>query len=318
MEKHYSKISTTILEKLKVAFLKQLDLMHTNAKLNKSEKVKLSNIICSIVDELIDPNDSYNIKDIYNKYTESDFDQKIAEETQIFKNMISNGLGVDLGDDFEMTSPEEVMAKIFNKMKQEAKQDPELKSKKAVRKKSARTIAKEKRLQDEAIEISQSIKDVYRKLVISLHPDKEFDPAEHERKTLLMQRVNEAYNNNDLLKLLELQLEVEQIDQTLINAMSLDRLKTYNKILREQLNSIRDEIDAVQVGFRMRFNYSPGAWLNISSLLKELQCDIDEMRNEIASLTDDLVRCSEAKDLKIWLKGYKNPPRPAFDDVFWV
>lgn len=305
------------MQSLKASLVKLLDHMHTNEKLNKTEKEKVTNIICSMIDDLVDPDDTNNLKDIYNKYTESDFDQEMDEEVQVFKNIVADRFGVDLGDDFKMDSPEEVMAKLLNKMKQKASQEDEIKHQKTTRRKSAKAIEKEKKLNEEALEISQSIKDVYRKLVIFLHPDKEQDPIERERKTILTQRVNDAYTNKDLLKLLELQLEIEQIDQTSINTINSERLKTYNKILREQLNSIRQEIDAVHVGFRMRFNFPPGARLNSTTLLKDLQCDIDELRSEVNSLADELLCFKELKALKLWLKGYK-PPKPTFDDLVWV
>ena len=54
-----------------------------------------------------------------------------------------------------------------------------------------------------ALEASQSVRDVYRKLVSALHPDREADGAERERKTALMQRANQAYERNDLLELLD-------------------------------------------------------------------------------------------------------------------
>jgi hypothetical protein len=305
------------MRQLKSNFVKLLDQMHTSGRLTKPEKAKVSGIICSMIDDLIDPNDQNDLKEIYNKYTESDFDQEIEDETQIFKDIISSKFGVDLGDDFKMDSPEEVMAKLFSKMKQKVAQD-EVKPKKNTRKPSARAIEKEKKLNQEAMEISQSIKDVYRKLVIFLHPDKEPDPVERERKTILTQRVNDAYTNRDLLKLLELQLEIEQIDQTSINSISFERLKTYNKILREQLNSIKQEVDGVQVGFRMRFDFPPGARLSPSTLISGLRCDINDLKNDITCLANDLECFKELKALKLWLKGYKNPPRSTFDDFVWV
>lgn len=45
-----------------------------------------------------------------------------------------------------------------------------------------------------------------------------------------MQRVNIAYDNRNLLALSELQLEVEQIDQSMISTISDDRLKHYLKL----------------------------------------------------------------------------------------
>jgi curved DNA-binding protein CbpA len=42
------------------------------------------------------------------------------------------------------------------------------------------------------------VREVFRKLASELHPDRETDPAEHARKTELMQRVNQAYKAGDL------------------------------------------------------------------------------------------------------------------------
>lgn len=69
------------------------------------------------------------------------------------------------------------------------------------------------------------MRDIFRKLASALHPDRETDPAEHGRKTALMQRANVAYAANDLLGLLELQLEVDQIDQTGLDNLGDDRIK---------------------------------------------------------------------------------------------
>ena len=63
-----------------------------------------------------------------------------------------------------------------------------------------------------AQQAGQSVRVIFRKLASALHPDREPDPAERQRKTLLMQQANPAYDRNDLLTLLSMQLDLEQID----------------------------------------------------------------------------------------------------------
>lgn len=63
-------------------------------------------------------------------------------------------------------------------------------------------------------QVSKSAKESYRKLVSELHPDREFDKTEKERKTELMQRVNAANVENDLSKLLRLEQEVFRYEPT--------------------------------------------------------------------------------------------------------
>src|SRR5690606_20305824 len=85
-----------------------------------------------------------------------------------------------------------------------------------------------------AREASVSVREVYRKLVSALHPDREIDAAERKRKTRLMQRANQAYERNDLLELLALQIETEQIDAAALASVPEERLKHYNQVLLDQ------------------------------------------------------------------------------------
>ncbi|RYZ11082.1 MAG: J domain-containing protein, partial [Comamonadaceae bacterium] len=79
----------------------------------------------------------------------------------------------------------------------------------AARRRSAAAARRRKQAQQE---VSQSLRDVYRRLASVLHPDREQDPQQRERKTALMQQANQAYADDNLLALLELQLQAEQID----------------------------------------------------------------------------------------------------------
>jgi hypothetical protein len=92
-----------------------------------------------------------------------------------------------------------------------------------------------------------------------LHPDRETDPQERERKNALMQRVNQAYSKNSLLQLLELQLELEHIDQSAINNLSEDRLKHYNKILKEQVKELDRSFSVSNAIFAKAMGYRPSS-----------------------------------------------------------
>ncbi len=75
------------------------------------------------------------------------------------------------------------------------------------RRKSARQLAAEARRATAEKEVSQTIRDVYRKLAGALHPDRPSDELSEERKTALMQRVNQAYDSRNLLELLDIGAE---------------------------------------------------------------------------------------------------------------
>jgi hypothetical protein len=182
---------------------------------------------------------------------------------------------------------------------------------------SAKELDKEARLQAEEQDVSQSIREVFRKLASALHPDREQDPVEHQRKTALMQKVNVAYGNRDLLQLLELQLEVEQIDQNAMNAVSEDRLKHYNKVLTEQSSELQQEIDSITFGFRANADLPIGFALSPSKVMALLQTDIKGIEQHIADLKQDIAACKNIKSLKQLLKTYQAARESSFDDDFF-
>ncbi|WP_341773970.1 J domain-containing protein [Burkholderia seminalis] len=167
--------------------------------------------------------------------------------------MIEAVFGVDLGDDLDLKSPEDLLkraeAHLQNAQAEWNTKNAEREARREKRKKSARQQAAEARAQETRTQISLSIREVYRKLASALHPDRETDPIERERKTQLMQRVNEAYQKHNLLQLLELQLELEHIDQRALDNMSDERLKHYNTILKEQVRELDQEIAHVEMPF---------------------------------------------------------------------
>jgi hypothetical protein len=307
---------------LRAELVKLFDKATTERALNKNDKKKLANIICDITAELISENDDENMKQIYNKHSGGDVDAEIKEEKIAMKAMMEDLLGIDLDDDIDFTSPESMMAHVGEKMKQKLEDEEQARQndqkQNVKRKKSAKALAKEAKQQAEAQSISQSIRDVYRKLAIALHPDKEQDALERDRKTVLMQRVNVAYNSKDLLQLLELQLEVEQIDQTTINTITEDRLKHYNKILTEQSKELRMEVSAISDVFRMRFALSPGLSLSPETAMNTLDSDIRSIKKDIRDLKGDLRLFQNTKTLKEYLKHYNIPPKMSFDEeIFW-
>ena len=223
---------------LRTKLVELFDKSYANRALSKTDRAKLNDILCAIAGELLAENDDPGLKSIYNKYSDTDFDAEAEEANAAMKVIMEEMLGVEIGDEVDLTSPESVFEHVGEKVRQQqAQQEKDQQESKIVaaeHKKSAKELAKEARQEKEAQHISQSIRAVFRQLASALHPDRELDPTERDRKTALMQRVNVAYDKRDLLKLLELQLEVEQIDQSMINAISADRLKHYNKVLAEQ------------------------------------------------------------------------------------
>jgi len=294
------------------------DRAYEDRKLSNTDRTKLRDIMCGIAGELLAEHDDPALKAIYNKYSETDFDAEAEEANTALKSIMEEMLGVEIDEEVDFTSPESVFAHLGEKVRQQRAQEEQARQeheeRQSTRKKSAKQLAKEARLEKEAQHVSKSIREVFRQLASALHPDREQDPAERDRKTALMQKVNVAYDKRDLLKLLELQLEVEQIDQSTINAISADRLKQYNKVLAEQSAELQQEIEEVEMGFRASFGFPPYESLSPAQAMHSLQGDIKHIQYDIAMLKRDLATLQDVGNLKKWLKSYRISRRPDFDD----
>ncbi len=189
---------------LHVKMVYPLDGAFDEKGLTKGERRTISELIGGLARDLIEESNDSQLKVIYNRHSQSDYDSDAAAELEDMKFALEAMLGVELGDDIDMSSPDEVLhrahARMEEQQSQEAAANQAREARRAKRKKSAKHLAAQAEQEAEQAELSQTIRELYRKLASDLHPDREADPQERERKTGLMQRANQAYGKNDLLK----------------------------------------------------------------------------------------------------------------------
>ncbi len=168
------------------------------------------------------------------------------------------------------------------------KPDPEPEPEQAPERPAGRRSAQERRSEahaerqrQEAREASQSVREVYRRLVRQLHPDRETDPVQHARKTELMQRINRAHADGDLLTLLTLQMEVEQLGADELAELPAQRLAHFNRVLTEQMLLIRDEIRACTRSLQIRLGDPDGPRLTRP---KQLDAWLDEQLEDLRAM----------------------------------
>jgi hypothetical protein len=184
--------------------------------------------------------------------------------------------------------------------------------------KSPKEAAREERQAVEEQRLQQSVRDIFRKLTSSLHPDREQDPVERERKTALMQRVNAAYTKNDLLGLLELQFEIDQIDPAGIASLPEERIKQYNKLLTRQVDEVRRDIAELEYWLIYEMRLPVRGRLKPAMLEKSLYVAIGELRARLAVVEKDLRDFQDIKVLKAFLKTYRvSDSQAIFDDGFF-
>jgi len=300
----------------RLELVRLLDRHHDNPLFKKTDKKKISFLIKQMCGELLDSDDLEEAKALFNKYNEEDYDTLVREQDQaignMMKQMAKQMFGVELDDDVDVSSPEKLHGHVQEQLRlqqaeRQATQEPGPKP----RAKTKKQLEREARLQEEEALASKSVQEVYRKLVAALHPDREPDAAERQRKTELMQKVNAAYGKKDLLQLLELQLHIEQIDMADLSQMADSRLKYFNKILKEQCAEMEQEILVIEESFKVQFDMPFHTTLSPQSVLIFLQEDISQLKESSAGLKNDLALFSDALGFKSWLKGFKLPRKKA-------
>lgn len=185
------------LDLLKIAMLKLLDGSYTQKIFTKKDRAKLDEIILDLANSLLAKQKNPEIQEIFDRHSEIDYAEQEQYEQEMAKEMLADMFGVEVEGDVDLRNPRAMLEKMMREM---AEMEEQAASK--PRKKTAKQIAKEEQQAQAEKEVSQSLRDVYRKLVAALHPDREQDLDERARKTELMQRVNVAYDNRDLLQLL--------------------------------------------------------------------------------------------------------------------
>ncbi len=233
---------------------------------------------------------------------EEDFgpEDDAPQDLRGLQDMISDMLGVDFEGAEGLDSPEAVMAAAMKKRQADYEAWSQAQeARRANRKKSN----KEKLAEQEILDADSALRLIYRKLASALHPDREPDEIERIRKTQLMAQVNAANDNKDLLTLLRLQLEIEQIHPEAIAAMADDKLRHYNRVLKEQFKTVQQELTQLMHRMRHEFNLSYGA-INEKSLQSALRLDLLGLQQQADLRQSEFNYIQHDKNLKAWVKEH--------------
>ena len=296
--------------KMSVDFIKALDQALGMKGLSKSDKKTVKNIIFDLSEDYLSAGmDEPEIKAFYKKYGGTDYDEDEGLFREGFNASMEDLFGIQLDKD-RAESPEEIMQKLQEKLLETEQAHGQ-------RKKTAKQIAREEAVKQETEQVSQSLREIYRKLASALHPDREPDPAERERKTSLMQRVNKAYEEKNLLRLLELQLELEHIDAKALAELSEQKLKHYIQILKEQLAEIDQEIDSIEMPMRMQFGLGMFRKIKPTEMLDLLSRDVVKLKADYKKAEKELEVVNDLDTFKQWIKTQKQMAKDAakFDDM---
>ncbi len=284
---------------------------------SKKQRQQLAELIQTTVDTLLEYESNDELKALYGKYHGQNYDNQEQAMQADLQALFQNEFGIKIDQEIDYRDPEAVMKMLYEhaqaaKAEQEAAAQhppPPSPDKARPNKHEAKQAQKrEKQQAEQALAEEQlrgTLREVYRKLASALHPDRETDAAERERKTGLMSQVNVAYDNEDFLRLLELQLEIEQIDAATIGSLSAERQKHYNRVLQEQVQQLEMELAQMLTVFQMRFSLMQAdthrGTPNAAAQLPLLAQEMAQLQEGVVALQHDVQAFSEPKHLKNWL-----------------
>jgi len=161
---------------------------------------------------------------------------------------------------------------------------------------------------------TRSVRTVYMDLVKAFHPDRESDETEKIRKTGIMQQVTQAYQDNNLMDLLKLQIDFERIDQAHLENLGKAQLNYYNKVLQQQVEDLEIEKEKIQLQIANVTGLLPRHINSLTTAIVKFNTNINEVKAEIKEIKNTLKIWQVPSRLKAFLKTYQIPNEPDFDE----
>lgn len=137
---------------------------------------------------------------------------------------------------------------------------------------------KQQEKREQAVKMAaQSLKTVYLKITAMIHPDRESDEAKKLDKTELLQKVNEAYAEQDLFYLLKLQLQLETNRGLSSKALSSEQVKFYQLALEAQGQNLQSQLEEIFTSFHLSSHVNTKQ-LKMSDVYKVIDKDAAELK----------------------------------------
>ena len=156
--------------------------------------------------------------------------------------------------------------------------------------------AKKQQQREEAKKLAnQSIKTIYLKITAWIHPDREQDEQKKQEKTALMQQANQAYEANDLLSLLNLQIQLGQQHNL---SFANQQLKAYNLLLEEQLETLQMQVDDIIYSFDWGLFLYSNRKIKVQDLYRKYEQDYRHAQQKLARAQEILEKYQDLKQLK--------------------
>ncbi|MBP3979737.1 MULTISPECIES: hypothetical protein [unclassified Acidovorax] len=228
-----------------------------------------------------------------------------AQELQDAKQQVLNameqflGRPLDLDGVDDLDSPQDLLEAVMRQVQADREAEQ---ARQAERKAKRPPTEKQRKAEQHALDAKAAMRAIYRQLASALHPDRETDPAERQRKSALMAQANAANERGDLVTLLRLQLQAEQVDEAHIARMADEKLAALSLLLKEQVAVLEYEVAEAE----MRLSDELGVMVTATTKAPVLAAHLQQLQHEMAhtaqTMQQDLERVRDDAELKRWLR----------------
>lgn len=198
-----------------------------------------------------------------------------------------------------MESPQQLMEALLGQVQAHGEAEQE---RLAAHRAQRPTTPRQRKIQEQEQDAKAALRSIYRQLASALHPDREPDPAERQRKGALMVQANTAYERGDLMALLGLQLQVEQVDAAHIARMAEDKIAALSLLLKQQVAALEEQLLEAELRLGHELGVAVTASMKEASLRRLLQREQHMHADWVEQMHADLQRVRDDAQFKRWLR----------------
>jgi hypothetical protein len=271
--------------------------------LSRLQRQTATEILCGMAAALAEQGDA-DMALLHDKHSR----QSLAERQQIESAKMRAHLEAALGERLDglHDSVEEMLAVGMARLRQSMQADQARRreaaaQRKAKKKPRALQVETQAQMQD----AEATLRQLFRQLASTLHPDREPDAQQRLTKTALMSEANAAYERRDLVALLQIQGKALGVDALAQSQSSDDKLTALTQLLKQQVADLERERAKRSDQLADEFELAPGFKLSAPVLQAQLQAKVSELEQELASMHRDLAQVQDDAGLKRWLNGHR-------------
>ncbi len=286
----------------KVNIAKELDRRRYSVKLSKLQNKQLDAIIAAYLEDaflILTPDDE--AKKVYNQYHDEPYVEPLKyteEDTKRYEfvaDVLRNyGVKLNIHDLGEHPDYDQILQDIIRQQELQAESKKEKSQKQQLKEEAAALDSGLKQ---------KSLRNVYISLAKILHPDKEQDAKLRKEKEELMKQITIAYEQKDLMALLNIEIAQMSKDSSYMQALTVDSIRQYTALLKDQEKSLQHELKMARnagfVNLKIQLSKEP-------QLRQQIIDEADRYTNAILLYHEYMKSFNDKYELKNYLVHFLN------------